>query len=97
MDKKFHEFQELVSKKMKVFFDELGDNLKLAKDIAEVKVSMELLEAKQNRLFQEYGKAVFLSGQCFGQDTERLVAEISDIEQELQKKYLQLQKLKASL
>jgi len=57
---------------------------------------MEFLEAKQERLFKDFGKAVFLSGDCVGPAVDSLRSEIEMIEEDLQKKYLELQKLKSS-
>lgn len=96
MDKaKLNEFGELVSKKFKLAWDELGEDIKWAKDVTELRLQMEFLENKQDRLFKEYGKTVFLSGQCSGPAVDPLLREIQLIEEELQKKYLQLQKLKS--
>ncbi|MDL2280399.1 hypothetical protein LJC10_00900 [Selenomonadales bacterium OttesenSCG-928-I06] len=97
MDKeKINEFGELVSKKIKVFWDNLSDEVKLAKDVAEVKIQMELLESKQERLFKTFGKAVFLKGDINDPALVPIREEINELEQELQKKYLLLQKLKSS-
>ena len=96
MDKeKLHEYRELFSKKLAQTWDELGDYLKWAKEVTEIRLQMEFLEMKQDRLFKEFGKAVFLSGQCEGPAVDGLLKEIEIIEEELQKKYLALQKLKA--
>jgi hypothetical protein len=97
MDKPdFKEYRELFAKKFKAVWDDLADEVKWAKDVSEIRLQMEFMEAKQDRLFKEYGKAVFLSGDCTGPVVDPLLREIEVIEQELQKKYLQLQKLKAS-
>ena len=97
MDKeKLSQYGELISKKFKEAWDDLSDDVKWAKDVTEIRLQMEFLEAKQDRLFKEYGKAVFLSGACEGPQVEDLLKEIEVIEHELQKKYLQLQKLKAN-
>lgn len=92
---KLAEYGGLISKKFKETWDELSDDLKWAKDVTEVRLQMEFLEAKQDRLFKEYGKTVFLSGACEGPQVDNLLKEIEVIEHELQKKYLQLQKLKS--
>ena len=97
MDKeKISHYTELFSKKIAKLWDELGDDLKLAKDVTEIRIRMEYLETKQDRLFKEYGKKVFIYKECTGSYVDNLLQEIDLIEQELQKKYLQLQKLKAS-
>ena len=97
MDKeKINEFGDLVSKKIKVFWDNLSDEVKLAKDVAEVKIQMELLESKQDRLFKKFGKAIFLKGDAADPTLVPIREEINELEQELQKKYLILQKLKSS-
>ncbi|BBB90966.1 MAG TPA: hypothetical protein PKA28_18390 [Methylomusa anaerophila] len=96
MDKgKFNDYTELVSKKFKEAWDNLSDDLKWAKDVTELRLQMEFLESKQDRLFKDYGKAVFLSGSCEGPKVDPIYKEIDIIEHELQKKYLQLEKLKA--
>ena len=96
MDKeKFSHYTELFSKKIAKLWDELGDDLKLAKDVTELRIRMEFLESKQERLFKEYGKKVFIYKESTGVHVDTLLEEIDLIEQELQKKYLQLQKLKA--
>ena len=96
MDKeKLSHYTELFSKKIAKLWDELGDDLKLAKDVTELRIRMEYLETKQERLFKEYGKKVFLYKECTGSHVDHLLQDINLIEQELQKKYLQLQKLKA--
>ena len=97
MDKeKINEFGDLVSKKIKDLWENLSDEVKLAKDVAEVKIQMELLENKQDRLFKKFGKAIFLKGDINDASLIPIREEIEEIEQELQKKYLVLQKLKAS-
>ncbi len=97
MDKdRIREYRELFAKKAQELWDELSDEVKWAKDVTEVRLQMEFLEAKQDRLFKEYGKAVFLSGQCAGPAVDGLLKEIEVLEEELQKKYLALQKLKAN-
>ena len=96
MDKeKISHYTELFSKKIAKLWDEMGDDLKLAKDVTELRIRMEYLETKQERLFKEYGKKVFIYKECTGSNVDHLLQEIDLIEQELQKKYLQLQKLKA--
>lgn len=90
------EYRELFAKKAKELWDDLSDEVKWAKEITEVRLQMEFLEAKQDRLFKEYGKAVFLNGQCEGPAVDPLLKEIEVLEGELQKKYLELQKLKAN-
>jgi len=89
------EYRELFAKKALELWDDLGDEVKWAKDVTEVRLQMEFLETKQDRLFKEYGKAVFLSGQCEGPAVDSLLKEIEVLEDELQKKYLLLQKLKS--
>jgi hypothetical protein len=89
-------YRDLFSKKFKDLWDELGDEVKWAKDVTEIRLQMEFLEAKQDRIFKEYGKAIFLSGDSVGPTVDPLLREIETIEYELQKKYLELQKLKAS-
>jgi hypothetical protein len=89
------EYRELFAKKAQSLWDELSEDVKWAKDVTEVRLQMEFLEVKQDRLFKEYGKAVFLSGQCEGPEVDGLLKEIEVLEGELQKKYLALQKLKA--
>lgn len=97
MDKeKLAQYGELISKKFKEAWEELSDDVKWAKDVTEIRLQMEFLEAKQDRLFKEYGKTVFLSGACQGPEVDHLLKEIEVLEQELQKKYLQLTKLKSS-
>lgn len=97
MDKeKISHYTELFSSKIAQLWDELSDDLKLAKEVAELRLAMEILEAKQDRLFKEYGKKSFLFKQCSGSHVDALLEEINLIEQDLQVKYLQLQKLKAS-
>jgi len=97
MDKeKISHYTELFSKKIGKLWDELGDDLKAAKDVAELHIKMEYLETKQGRLFKEYGEKVFIYKECTGSHVDNLLQEIHLIEQQLQKKYLQLQKLKAS-
>lgn len=93
---RFDQFRELFAKKARELWDDLSDEVKWAKDVTEVRLQMEFLEAKQDRLFKEYGKAVFLSGQCDGPAVDALLREIEVLEQELQKKYLELTKLKAN-
>ena len=96
MDKeKLAKYGDLISKKIKTAWDELGDDVKWAKDVTELRLQMEFLEAKQDRLFKEYGKMVYLTGECEGPKVDALLKEIELLEQELQKKYLQLEKLKA--
>lgn len=96
MDKeKFSQYTELFSKKFTKLWEELGDDLKLAKDVTELRIKMEYLETKQDRLFKDYGKKVFIYKESTGSHVDSLLEEIDLIEQELQKKYLQLQKLKA--
>lgn len=96
MDKdRIREYRELFAKKAQDLWDDLGEEVKWAKEVTEVRLQMEFLEAKQDRLFKEYGKAVFLSGQCEGPAVDGLLKEIEVLESELQKKYLALQKLKA--
>ena len=96
MDKeKIIHYTELFSKKIANLWDEMGDDLKLAKNVTEIRIRMEYLETKQERLFKEYGKKVFIYKECTGAHVDNLLQEIDLIEQELQKKYLQLQKLKA--
>ncbi|MDR3590141.1 MAG: hypothetical protein P4N41_10850 [Negativicutes bacterium] len=97
MDKaKLKDYRDLFGKKFKDLWNELSEDIKWAKDVTEIRLQMEFLEAKQDRLFKEFGKAVFLSGDCGGADVDALRHEIEIIEEELQKKYLELQKLKAS-
>lgn len=97
MDKeKLAQYGDLISKKFKDAWDDLSDDVKWAKDVTEIRLQMEFLEAKQDRLFKEYGKAVFLSGECTGSQVDHLLKEIEVLEGELQKKYLQLQKLKSN-
>jgi hypothetical protein len=86
----------LISKKIKEAWDELGDDVKWAKEVTELRLQMEFLEAKQDRLFKEYGKTVYLTGECEGPKVDAFLREIELLEQELQKKYLQLEKLKAT-
>jgi hypothetical protein len=93
---KLKSYGDLFARKFKDLWDELGDDIKWAKDVTEVRLQMEFLEAKQDRLFKEYGKAIFLAGDCVGPTVEPLLKEIETIEHELQKKYLELQKLKAN-
>ncbi len=96
MDKeRIKEYGGLFAKKAQELWDGLGDEVKWAKEVTEIRLQMEFLEAKQDRLFKEYGKAVFLSGQCEGPAVDGLLKEITVLEDELQKKYLALQKLKA--
>lgn len=96
MDKeRIKEYRELFAKKAQSLWDELSEDVKWAKDVTEVRLQMEFLEVKQDRLFKEYGKAVFLSGQCEGPAVDGLLKEIEVLESELQKKYLALQKLKS--
>ncbi|AIF51411.1 hypothetical protein [Pelosinus sp. UFO1] len=95
MDKeKVIQYKELFSKKFATLWEELGDDLKWAKDVTELRVQMEYLEVKQDRLFKDYGKKVFIYGQADGPQVISLLREIELIERELQKKYLQIQKLK---
>jgi hypothetical protein len=89
------EYRELFAKKAQALWNELSEDVKWAKDVTEVRLQMEFLEVKQDRLFKEYGKAVFLSGQCEGPAVDGLLKEIEVLESELQKKYLALQKLKS--
>jgi len=96
MDKeKLSHYTELFSKKIAKLWDELGDDLKLAKDVTELHIKMEYLETKQDRLFKEYGKKVYIYKDCTGSHVDDLLQEIELIEQQLQKNYLQLKKLKA--
>jgi len=96
MDKeKISHYTELFSKKIATLWDEMGDDIKLAKEVTELRIRMEYLETKQERLFKEYGKKVFIYKECTGSNVDSLLKEIEQIEQELQKKYLQLQKLKS--
>ena len=96
MDKdRLSEYGQLFAAKAKELWDNLSEDVKWAKDVTEVRLQMEFLEAKQDRLFKEYGKAVFLSGQCEGPAVDKLLKEIEVLEAELQRKYLQLQKLKS--
>ncbi len=95
MDKKLNEYKELFSKKISDLWDDLSDDLKWAKEVTELRLQMEFLETKQDRLFKEYGKNVFIYGESTGSHVDSLLREIEVIEQELQQKYLQLQKLKA--
>ncbi|MDR3564256.1 MAG: hypothetical protein P4N59_22860 [Negativicutes bacterium] len=97
MDKaKLKDYRDLFAKKFKDLWDELSDDIKRAKDVTEIRLQMEFLEAKQDRLFKEYGKAIFLAGDCIDPAVDAIRSEIEALEQELQKKYLELQKLKAS-
>lgn len=92
---KVKQYKELFSKKFAILWEELGDDLKWAKDVTELRVQMEYLEIKQDRLFKDYGKKVYIYGEATGPDVNSLLREINLIEQELQKKYLQIEKLKA--
>ena len=74
------EYRELFAKKTKMLWDDLSDELKWAKDVTEVRLQMEFLEAKQDRLFKDYGKAVFLSGQCEGPAVDPVLKEIEVLE-----------------
>jgi hypothetical protein len=95
MDKeKVNQYKELFSKKISKLWEELSDDLKWAKDVTELRVQMEYLEAKQDRLFKDYGKKVFIYGEPTGPHVTVLLREIDIIEQELQKKYLHIQRLK---
>lgn len=97
MDKEsLKEYRELVTQKAKQLWENLSEEAKWAKEVTEIRLQMEFLEAKQDRLFKDYGKAVFLSGQCEGKAVDGILKEIEAIEGELQKKYLALQKLKSS-
>lgn len=97
MDKeRLQEYRELVTQKAKQLWENLSEEAKWAKEVTEIRLQMEFMEAKQDRLFKEYGKAVFLSGRCDGIEVDGLLKEIEAIEGELQKKYLALQKLKSS-
>jgi hypothetical protein len=93
---KLNEYKELFSKKVAKLWDNLGDDLKWAKEVTEVRLQMEFLEVKQDRLFKEYGKNVFLYGECTGLHVDNILREIELIEEELQKKYLQLEKIRAN-
>lgn len=93
---KLKDYRDLFAKKFKDLWDELSEDIKWAKDVTEIRLQMEFLEAKQDRLFKEFGKTIFLSGDCSGPAIDPLRHEIEIIEEELQKKYLELQKLKAS-
>jgi len=96
MDKeKISHYTELFSKKIAKLWDELGDDLNLVKDVTELRIRMEYLETKQDRLFKEYGKNVYIYKESIGVHVDNLLQEIDLIEQQLQKSYLQLQKLKA--
>jgi hypothetical protein len=97
MDKaKLKDYRDLFAKKFKDLWGELSEDIKWAKDVTEIRLQMEFLEAKQDRLFKEFGKAVFLSGDCVGPAVDPLRHEIEIIEEELQKKFLELEKRKAS-
>jgi hypothetical protein len=97
MDKEsLKEYRELVTQKAKMLWENLSEEAKWAKEVTEIRLQMEFLEAKQDRLFKDYGKAVFLSGQCEGKAVDTILKEIEAIEGELQKKYLALQKLKSN-
>jgi hypothetical protein len=93
---KLNQYKDLFAKKIVKLWDNLGDDLKWAKEVTEIRLQMEFLEAKQDRLFKEYGKNVFVYGECTGQHVDTILREIELIEEELQKKYLQLEKIKSS-
>lgn len=95
MDTALGKCQQLFGAKTKELWEDLGDEVKWAKYATELRLQLEFLEVKQDRLFREYGKRVFLSGRCDGANTEALRREIQLIEAELQKKFLALQKLSA--
>lgn len=90
------QYGELYAAKAKKLWEELNEELKLAKDIAELRIQLEFLEIKQNRLFMEYGKAVFLAGGCEGPGFDSLRLEINSLERDLQKTYLNLEKLRGT-
>lgn len=92
---KIHGYKELFSKKLSKMWDGLEDDFKWAKEVTELRLQMEYLESKQDRLFKEFGKNVFLYGETTGVHVDELLKEIQFIEEELQKKYLAVQKLKA--
>ena len=87
--------RELFAKKAKELWEQLSDDLKWAKDMTELRLQMEFLEVKQDRLFKEYGKQVFLTGQTDSSSTSTLLREIQVIEAELEKKHRILEALKA--
>ena len=91
-----YQYGDLYAAKAKKLWAELGEELKLAKDITALCIQLEFLEIKQNRLFMEYGKAVFLAGGCEGPRLNSLRLEIEALEQDLRKKYLDLEKRKSS-
>jgi hypothetical protein len=84
------------AKKFKDLWTGLSEDIKWAKDVTEIRLQMEFLEMKQDRLFKEFGKAVFLSQDIDGPEAAPFLKEIRVIEDELQKKYLDLEKLKSS-
>jgi len=92
---KLQEYKGLISKKLSQMWDEVEDDFKWVKEVAELRLQMEYLESKQDRLFKEFGKNVFLYGETTGVHVDDLLKEIRFIEDELQKKYLAVQKLKA--
>lgn len=88
------DYQELAADKFKKTWADLGEDLQWSKAATELRLQMEFLEAKQNRLFKDYGKAAYLSGSMSFNGSQSLTTQIQAIEQELQKKYAALQKLK---
>lgn len=92
---RINEYRQLFADKAREVWGDLSEEVKWAKDVTEIRLQMEFLEAKQERLFKEFGKAVYLSGRCEGPAVDSLLKEISGLEDALQRKYLELQKLKA--
>ena len=93
---RINEYRQLFADKARELWSDLGEEVKWAKDVTEIRLQMEFLEAKQERLFKEFGKAVFLAGSCEGPAVDSLLKEIAGLEDALQRKYLELQKLKAA-
>ncbi|MBP2650935.1 MAG: hypothetical protein H6Q74_1760 [Firmicutes bacterium] len=93
---KIQAYSDLFAKKCKALWNELGEDLKWAKDVTEIKLQIEFLETKQDRLFKEYGRAVFQSGESSGPNVDYILQHITSLEQQLKEKYLELQKLKTS-
>ncbi|MBP2645075.1 MAG: hypothetical protein H6Q75_515 [Firmicutes bacterium] len=92
---KIQAYGELFAKKCKAVWDDLSEDLKWAKDVTEIRLQTELLSRQEERLFKEYGKAVYQSGVAKGPAVDDLLIEIATIEKQLETNYQALEKLKS--
>lgn len=85
---------EEYGKKFVELWNSLGEEIKWAAEVTEIRLQMEFLEAKQNRFFREYGRKVYETGLCVGPDVEDLLREIRILDEELKKRCEMLERLK---